>query len=492
MPTLNRFQAPQANLMQPNMAPTSFWPQAGTEACQVAIRAAYKQVFGNIGVMESERLSSSESRLANGELSVRGFVTELGCSELYRRRFFETCSPHRFVELNFKHFLGRAPQSEAEVSRQVEILQSKGLEEEIRSYTGSDEYQNAFGEDTVPYLRSVVSQVSLGQNNYTKMLSLKGSNSSSDNAQPKRSQTLPYLAAAARAMSGLNFGRYNPSPTAVFKPMRSTSGQDSAPFSASLYAGFGVSQQDQQRIERWAGSSAEEVKQVIRAVYRQVMGNPHLMEGDIPTSLESQLIDGEVSVRGFIRNVCLTEHYRQRFFTKSSPYRFVELLFKQLLGRAPESQAEFRVPLDIVIRQGYAALIDHFLNSEEYINNFGEDIVPYLRGVKSAEGRSQNSFNRTLALVNGYSGGDRQVTSSRLLNQVTGGANQIIPLRSTAASGSTEPPGKRYRIVVTSQTFGSRRRKAQTTYEVAGDRMTSQLKFIHSTSGRITSISEIS
>jgi len=74
----------------------------------------------------------------------------------------------RFVELNFKHFLGRAPQSEAEVSRQVEILQSKGLEEEIRSYTGSDEYQNAFGEDTVPYLRSVVSQVSLGQNNYTK------------------------------------------------------------------------------------------------------------------------------------------------------------------------------------------------------------------------------------------------------------------------------------------------------------------------------------
>jgi len=161
----------------------------------------------------------------------------------------------------------------------------------------------------------------------------------------------------------------------------------------------------------------------------------------------------------------------------------VELLFKQLLGRAPESQAEFRVPLDIVIRQGYAALIDHFLNSEEYINNFGEDIVPYLRGVKSAEGRSQNSFNRTLALVNGYSGGDRQVTSSRLLNQVTGGANQIIPLRSTAASGSTEPPGKRYRIVVTSQTFGSRRRKAQTTYEVAGDRMTSQLKFIHSTSG---------
>jgi len=37
------------------MAPTSFWPQAWDRACQVAIRAATKQVvFGNIGVMESE------------------------------------------------------------------------------------------------------------------------------------------------------------------------------------------------------------------------------------------------------------------------------------------------------------------------------------------------------------------------------------------------------------------------------------------------------
>ncbi|MCT0213219.1 phycobilisome rod-core linker polypeptide [Synechococcus sp. CS-1326] len=491
MPTINRYQAATANLMQPNIAPTSFWPQAGTEACQVAIRAAYKQVFGNIGVMESERLFTSESRLTNGERSIREFITELGCSELYRRRFFETCSPHRFVELNFKHFLGRAPQSEAEVSGHVTLLQNKGLIAEIESYTNCEEYLNAFGEDTVPYLRSVISQVSLAQNNYTKMLLLKGTNSSSDNSQPKRSQTLPYLAAAARAMSGLSFGRYNPSPTAVYKPMRSTSGLDTAPLSPSLYAGFGVSQQDQERLERWVGSSAEDVKQVIRAVYRQVLGNPHLMEGDIPASLESQLIDGKLSVRAFVRELCLTDHYQQRFFAKSSPYRFVELLFKQLLGRAPENQAEFRVPLDIVIRQGYTATIDYFVNSAEYINSFGENVVPYLRAVKSEQGRSQSNFNRTLALVNGFSGGDRQLTSSRLLNQVTGGANQIIPLRSTASSGSMQPPGKRYRIEVTSQTFGSRRRKATTTYEVAGDRMTSQLKFIHSTSGRILSISEI-
>ena len=35
------------------------------------IRAVYKQVWGNPHVMESERLISAESKLTNGEISIR-------------------------------------------------------------------------------------------------------------------------------------------------------------------------------------------------------------------------------------------------------------------------------------------------------------------------------------------------------------------------------------------------------------------------------------
>ena len=77
---------------------------------QSVIRAAYRQVLGNAHVMESQRLISAESQLRNGDISVAGFVRAIARSELYQTLFFENSSPYRFVELNFKHLLGRAPQ----------------------------------------------------------------------------------------------------------------------------------------------------------------------------------------------------------------------------------------------------------------------------------------------------------------------------------------------------------------------------------------------
>ena len=67
------------------------------------IRAVYKQVLGNPHVMESERLIAAESKLTNGEISVREFVRIVAKSDFYRDRYFSSCAPYRFVELNFLH-----------------------------------------------------------------------------------------------------------------------------------------------------------------------------------------------------------------------------------------------------------------------------------------------------------------------------------------------------------------------------------------------------
>ncbi|WP_416238304.1 phycobilisome rod-core linker polypeptide [Synechococcus sp. CCY9202] len=116
------------------------------------IRAVYQQVLGNQYIMESERLEGPESLFRRGYLSVREFVRQVAKSGLYRQKFFENCNAYRFIELNFKHLLGRAPQNKAEMLEHFTILQEQGFDAEIDSYIDSAEYQNRFGEEMVPYL----------------------------------------------------------------------------------------------------------------------------------------------------------------------------------------------------------------------------------------------------------------------------------------------------------------------------------------------------
>jgi phycoerythrin-associated linker protein len=125
----------------------------GSEADKAAlIRAVYQQVLGNQYVMASERLEGPESLFKRGYLSVREFVRQVAKSGLYRAKFFENCNAYRFIELNFKHLLGRAPQNKAEMLHHFTILQEQGVDAEIDSYLDSAEYQERFGEEVVPFL----------------------------------------------------------------------------------------------------------------------------------------------------------------------------------------------------------------------------------------------------------------------------------------------------------------------------------------------------
>ena len=107
--------------------------------------AAYRQVFGNMHLMELDVLPSVDALFMNGDLTVQGLITALAQSETYRRIFLEKNSPYRFVELNFKHLLGRSPNDQAEVMEHVRLMADEGFNAEIASYTYSDEYLKAFG-----------------------------------------------------------------------------------------------------------------------------------------------------------------------------------------------------------------------------------------------------------------------------------------------------------------------------------------------------------
>ncbi|MBD2244549.1 phycobilisome linker polypeptide [Nostoc sp. FACHB-888] len=183
---------------------------------QVIIRTAYRQVLGNEYLMESERLVSAESLLQQGVISVRGFVLAIGQSELYREKFFHSNSQVRFIELNYKHLLGRAPEDESEISYHVELYNSQGYEAEINSYIDSQEYQEKFGENIVPYYRGFKSQVGQKNVGYSRLFQLYRGYANSDRAQGQKQGRLtweiaknlasPIYPVSTGALTGLSTG----------------------------------------------------------------------------------------------------------------------------------------------------------------------------------------------------------------------------------------------------------------------------------------------
>lgn len=247
---------------------------------------------------------------------------------------------------------------------------------------------------------------------------------------------------------------------------------------------------DTTRYELYQTSGRDEVEMVIRAVYKQVLGNAHVMESERLAVAESQLYDRTLTVREFVRAVAKSAFYRSRHFESCAPYRFVELNFKHLLGRAPASQAELSEHIRRCVEQGYEAEIDSYIDSDEYQSAFGEDGVPYARGYSSAANPTQASYNRLFAIDRGPSQVSSAVTSSQLVYAVaTNSPTAIKP--PSAAAGAYAAPAKRFKIRVTGSKFDSPRRRSVTEYIVAGDNITPQIQRINRTSGKIVSITEI-
>jgi phycoerythrin-associated linker protein len=247
-------------------------------------------------------------------------------------------------------------------------------------------------------------------------------------------------------------------------------------------------------VESWQSSSPEDRQAVIRAVYKQVLGNPHVMESERLTSAESQFCNGSISVRDFVRAVAKSDFYRSRYFETCAPYRFVELNFKHLLGRAPSDRAELSTHIQMCINEGYEAEIDSYLDSSEYQDKFGENVVPYYQGATSQVGQKQVGYNRTLSVYQGFAGVDSAFSGSRLVDSVVANTGNKINLPSTGGRTSVSPDAtsKTFKILVKGGKSSSPRRVSTTEYIVSGAKMTPQIQRIQRTGGKIVSITEVS
>ncbi len=258
--------------------------------------------------------------------------------------------------------------------------------------------------------------------------------------------------------------------------------------------------------------SPAEAQIVIRAVYRQVLGNDYLMANERLVGLESLLCNGQITVRDFVRGVAKSDLYKNKFFHAVFQTRAIELHCKHLLGRAPYNESEVIDHLDRYQTQGYDADIDSYIDSNEYDENFGDSIVPYCRSFQYQIGQQTKGFTRMFRLYRGYANSDTSQVAgskSRLASELgsnstsavipPSGGNDGFAYQANAESAmpnrvfgrSTIGESNRlYRIEVASINLPRypRVRRSNKEFIVSYEQLNSTLQYINKIGGKVASV----
>ncbi len=268
---------------------------------------------------------------------------------------------------------------------------------------------------------------------------------------------------------------------------------------------------DSQPLELRFNSSQENIQEVIRAVYRQVLGNDYIMASERLTATESLLCNGSITVRDFVRAVAKSELYKTKFLYNNFQTRVIELNLKHLLGRAPYDESEVIYHLDLYQNQGFEADIDSYIDSAEYDENFGDSIVPYYRGFNTQTQQKTVGFTRMFQLYRGYANSDRSQAagkSSRLAKELAQNKASAVIAPSGSNAGwayqdssrgvtperafrSSNQEGRIYRVEIAGMSLAGypKVRRASRALLVTYEQLTPTLQRINKMGGKVASVS---
>ncbi len=145
-------------------------------------------------------------------------------------------------------------------------------------------------------------------------------------------------------------------------------------------AGYEVPGEEQSKISsRDALINSEEVEQLIWSAYYQIFHEQQMLASNRQINLESQLKAGQITVREFIRGLATSDSFRRLNYDCNNNYRFVELCIQRILGRPVYNEREKLAWSIVLATKGLQGFIMDLVNTEEYLDNFGENKVPYQR-----------------------------------------------------------------------------------------------------------------
>ncbi len=125
--------------------------------------------------------------------------------------------------------------------------------------------------------------------------------------------------------------------------------------------------------------SGSEWDELIWAAYRQIFSEHQILKRNRQTFLESQLRFGQITVRDFIRGLVTSAPFLELNYQTNSNYRFVEMCVQRILGRDVYTEREKLAWSIVVATKGPVGFIDQLIDSDEYLDNYGFDTVPYQR-----------------------------------------------------------------------------------------------------------------
>ena len=130
-----------------------------------------------------------------------------------------------------------------------------------------------------------------------------------------------------------------------------------------------------ERSEFNQANKGDDLQDVIEKCYRQIFF--HSMNCDREPYLESQLLNQSITVRDFIRGLLLSERFYRGYVQCNNNERLVKQVIGRVLGRFSYNDDELRSYSILIATNGFTSFVDTLLDSDEYINRFGYDCVPY-------------------------------------------------------------------------------------------------------------------
>ena len=427
-----------------------------TEAStQAVIRAVYTQVLGNSGY-EGEQLSSAEARLENGDLSLRDFIRAVARSKAFQRRYWNGLYITKAIEVMHRRLLGRPTFGRWEIDAYFDTAARHGFYGLVDALIDSQEYSEAFGDDTVPFERFITpfdlnarrvpsfrSPLDLSKIQQTEALQggrrpevERGDQMNTPgsltvrNLTPAPDVTFSWRADVSGEDRSADVSPRKPSsfgPTSLRQPGPGRSfkreaggfnfnvpsrvvGEAAASSSAAAMTrllkgtqpeALGKNTQRNVPLTLVEGASESELQDVIQAVYRQLL-NRVPFEAERLIDAESQLRYGTIKVVDFVALVAASPLYQDSLHGLA-PLRAATAVHLNVLGRAPRPNeiSEFLIKR---AQSGQAEATAAVVESEAYLNNFGASTVPYMIGLNTQPGVPLQSLNRTAALAKGNAG----------------------------------------------------------------------------------------
>nr|YP_010986178.1 phycobilisome core-membrane linker protein [Polyopes affinis]WOL37096.1 phycobilisome core-membrane linker protein [Polyopes affinis] len=377
----------------------------------IVIKACYRQVFErDIAKAYSLQFVDLESQVKNGTLSIKEFIRFLGKSSIYRSQFFEPFVNSRVVELAFRHFLGRGLSSLEEFQKYFSILSTRGLDGLIDEIINSQEYADYFAEETVPYLRGLGEEAQESKNWGAQIELLKYSTpfrkipqfvTLFSDYKTNLPDQHPY--GLSNDPLSIQFGAIFPKNSVNLRKKSAPFGKDTRRILPRRGPGIYSQISSPNLRSKTVGSLGPKVFQlnivadkissssknsdiettlnkVINAIYLRVFGRFIYTEELLTVKrLESQLRDRQISVRNFVRELAKSSIFRSLYWQPFYVCKAIEYIHNRLLGRPTYGRQEINQYFEIVYKQGYYKMIDSMIDSLEYIESFGDNIVPYER-----------------------------------------------------------------------------------------------------------------